>query len=404
MSSLLAALLLDDVEKDWDEGAHPRDEGGRFAGAGFTQAGGDPKALARAAGQAARMGMGGSKTLAREAKGRARAAGAPKGESVKAGAGARAAVRRELGQKYVNRPEGFKPVEPKPKPPVDLKPPVARVHGDEERHLTTSNVSTEVLKKGSNINETRFVTFQDGSKGVFKPDGTPSPHGRGEDMRVLRDDIKPGKSLNREVATYDVAKIVGMHDMVPATVQRTFESGPPAIAGRTGSLMKFVDNAQPAAEQERHGGIKVAPNAYDGSEDFARAAMFDYVTGNTDRHPGNWMVSQPGPGELESKLHLIDHGLTFPESKSIEPIRGFMEKAGKDGPSRWGHVPMMTKAPTHYAQVYRDNKDQILSALRSRGIPEKAIAGVSSRIDHTSNWGSRSDWKHMNPSGGGWGW
>jgi hypothetical protein len=379
MSSLLAALLLDDVvEKEWNEDLHPRGEGGRFAGAGFTQAGADPKALARAAGQAARMGMGGSKTLAREAKQRARAAGAPKGESVRAGAGARAAVRRELGDKYVKRPEGFKPVVPQPKPvenfnpipkpgPGPAPPPPGPGAGNLEQiqhNLEHGEITGGKMRDpyAGNVNETHFLNFANGEKGVWKPKepGQGRKGERGEDMQVLRRNITPGSGGPREVGAYKVASLVGMTDLVPVTTFREYN-------GRTGSIQHFVTNAEQASN---------SGNPFDGKRDAARATAFDFVIGNEDRHQNNWMI-QGG-----DKIKLIDHGLSFPQSTEIQSMRGFISTAGSLG---------LPGSPSDHAAAYVANKDSIASSLRDLKLPESAIKGVGERIDMLSKMRSWSD-------------
>jgi hypothetical protein len=71
--------------------------------------------------------------------------------------------------------------------------------------------------------------------------------------------------------------------------------------GGSGSVQEFKPNTDSAAA---HYG---RDSAFDGPEDAARAAVFDYLVGHSDRHYGNWLVEK-GSG----KPVLIDNGLAFP--------------------------------------------------------------------------------------------
>jgi hypothetical protein len=395
MSRLLTQLLLEDVSKDWDESKHPR-EHGRFASAGL-----DPQKIAEAARRAAMAG-GKSKTVAAEARRHAAALGAPPAEAARLQGWARRAVRAQVGGAYAQRQSQAAAVreqfgrdkggaKPKPAPEPDKSKVVPPPVSDRTEHLMNAVPTAEKIKQAGNINETRFVTFADGSKGVFKPDNTPSPHGVGENMTPYRQgSITPGNSVGREVAASQVAHLVGMDDMLPTTVERRFGSeGPVALQGRRGSLQDFASNSVPAEER----GVS-PPKPFDGAEDFARAAIFDHVIGNTDRHPGNWMLQDPHGA---NKIKLIDHGLSFPDHDHVVAVRGFMEAAGKDRDNQYhlGAVPTMTRSPSSYIGEYVRNKDAILNAVRSNGMSEKAVHGVATRIGNIAKWNSKDDWSNM---------
>ena len=55
-------------------------------------------------------------------------------------------------------------------------------------------------------------------------------------------------------------------------------------------------------------------SVFDGDEDLARAATFDFIVGHSDRHYGNWMLHENPQDKHYSKdkLVLIDNGLSFP--------------------------------------------------------------------------------------------
>ena len=415
MSRLLTELLLQDakrspVQKEWDESKHPRAEHGRFGetgggekgapgdtrasrihGIGMTAAGADPRALARAAAWgAANVGYG-SRTMAHEAKMRAREAGAGKATDVTAGGLARQAVRREMGGAYLKRPAaaeeikqqfgagrgkgGGGAVQPvKPPPAVELKPPPV-APGElsaTEHHLITSEVvGMKQLVGGGNVSETHFATFADGSRGVFKPaDGAA---GR------MRSNIQPGQDKEREAGAWQVAKLVGMQDLVPETVIRD-------VNGRVGSMQNFVNDSNQAYQ---------AHSPFDGARDFTRSAVFDFVIGHEDRHGKNWMVTNS-----DGKVHLIDNGLAFPESTKLEAVRGFMAAAVAGGGSYGGmRSPAPVGRPADWVKPYTDNKAQILKTLGDLKLPPRAVRGVSERIDMLSKMKTSYGWNTISRGG-----
>lgn len=142
-----------------------------------------------------------------------------------------------------------------------------------------------VVPLGGGINDTVLLDLEDGSSAVFKPEDGESPGARGSVQ---------GMYYRREVAASDVAALLGLDDIVPATVSRV-------VGGRAGSLQSFAEGALPASDFSRE-------ERFDGEEDSMRAAAFDFLIGNTDRHANNWLLK-------DGKLVLIDHGLSFPNGE-----------------------------------------------------------------------------------------
>lgn len=171
---------------------------------------------------------------------------------------------------------------PKPKTkPITSKP-----------ELEKKDVKEAKRNHAGGIEESWRVTFTDGSRAIFKPIS---------DWR-------------NEVAASDIADMLGLSDLVPATIEKTMSVGTrlvgyekgfdPAkavakyepLAPRVGSLQAFVEGGKEAGN---FGGGELRW-AFDGPKDAARAAAFDYLIGNMDRHHFNWMVR-------DGKLQLIDH-------------------------------------------------------------------------------------------------
>lgn len=215
-----------------------------------------------------------------------------------------------------------------------------------EIHLLTSPVS-DSHELGGGMNPSRVVDFGDGTKGVFKPD-----YGvEGEDDRT-RPNIPRGQDTEREVAAWQVAKLVGMDDMVSPAVIRT-------IDGERGALLAWQEGKVAFQKSE----------PYDGEANAQRAAIFDFVIGNEDRHAGNWIVEDAGSRD---KLHLIDHGLSFPEgewdhwynAKFIDHVRYNNGRPNADVVAKYVKAaPMISKT------------------LKVIGLNDDVIKGVNRRID-----------------------
>lgn len=170
---------------------------------------------------------------------------------------------------------------------------------------------------GGGVNVTQLVTLNDGTKAVWKP-------AQGED-KDLRSNIPNGTQYLREAAAARVAKIVGVEDLVPAVVVHHGDT----VMGPFDMINKQDDGALGAMDY----GVKGSLHAYapgtplgkfglygltysetretlqfdrDASE---RMRVFDYITGNSDRHQNNVLVH-----ERDGKYMpvLIDNGLSFP--------------------------------------------------------------------------------------------
>lgn len=215
-----------------------------------------------------------------------------------------------------------------------------------EKHLSSTPVS-HTNRLGGGVSETLLLTFSDGSKAVFKPE-----EGEPEAMRSA---IEHGYQTEREVGAWEVAKLVGLTDLVAPTVERT-------LRGQRGSLQEFK-------EGEVAGDLDSA-DRYDGHENAIRAAVFDYVIGNQDRHAGNWLV------EGDDSLHLIDHGLSFP---SVKDHRAQGNMDFEDWAQDIKSIPKATL--TRYGRAYVDNLDKIEAKLTDLGLPRNSIQALRMRVE-----------------------
>lgn len=211
-----------------------------------------------------------------------------------------------------------------------------------ERKLSTAPITAQ-KNLGGGVNKTYKVKLASGDWAVFK----------------TKENAVWAGTPEKEVAAWRVARLVGLHDLAAPCVLREH-------AGETGCLMKWWQGTLAGK----------AENPWDGTEDMARAAAFDYIIGNTDRHDGNWLVSKEG------KLQLIDNGFSFMERPFAR--KGFMGRARdveqqiaggwfKEG------APNLP-SPADLAKPYVDNQEKILEELKKLQVSEKARNLLKARI------------------------
>jgi hypothetical protein len=234
-----------------------------------------------------------------------------------------------------------------------------------EKSLTDTGIDS-IKKLGDATTDNTSTTYRlrlaDDSLAVFKPEIGENP-----DLESIRDNIRPGKQTAREVGAYQIAKLVGMDDIVAPTVSRT-------VNGEMGSVQAW----------QRGSVARELPDSvmYDGDKDLARAATFDYVIGNTDRNMGNWLLDTE-----QDKLHLIDHSLAFPY-KPTGKAKMFKFLPGE---ARKAHELLMDEAderklaiPSDVKTAFRKNQGAIIKTMKNLGFDRDEINGVKQRIENLS--------------------
>ena len=215
---------------------------------------------------------------------------------------------------------------------------------DEVEQAISSNRAYTYKNLGGGVSTSKIVMVADSKGGKIKCVWKPDSESGGD-----RDNISHSNcsASTRELGCWEVAKLVGMTDLVNThCVQREYE-------GDEGSMCYF----QPGERADE------ANNAFDGKRDTARAAAFDYVVGNEDRHQGNWVITPDG------KYGLIDHNLTFPEGGPYYRMNaGILRNAPSD------------LIPKDFAEPYVKNRMAIQNALKRIGIPSSAVEAVNRRI------------------------
>lgn len=139
---------------------------------------------------------------------------------------------------------------------------------------------------------------------------------------VIRDTIKDNFA-GREIANYELSKLVGVEGLVPPTKQ--FDSHVEGGEFHGSAQMSVYDFGKkilghdqvktvPEMMYKENGEIKEKIKwILNKSDNASDMVVFDFIAGNTDRHSGNYFVSKKSNGEY----HLIasDNGLSFPEHK-----------------------------------------------------------------------------------------
>jgi len=110
-------------------------------------------------------------------------------------------------------------------------------------------------------------------------------------------DFEAGTLYRREVAAYELSKVLGWPN-VPPTVVR--EKAPHGV----GALQLFID-----ADRRHFLGQNLA------HEDvWLRIALFDVITNNADRKSGHCLF------DAKDKVWVIDHGLTFHTDEKLRTV------------------------------------------------------------------------------------
>jgi hypothetical protein len=186
-----------------------------------------------------------------------------------------------------------------------------------------------------------------------------------------------GEQALRETAAYRLAMDAGLEKWVTPTVMRNKDN---PYNGEEGCLRLW-------SPYEPAGGYTGKKDVYDGDGGVAHVAAFDYVSGNGDRHAGNWCYD-----EKQNHVVMLDHGYCFPNAMQMHLANGnFIIKAQ----SRFDKAYDEKWSPRIMAEPYVKYKKDILSDLTGMGMNPKAVQGVSERIDDLATKRKWSELKYL---------
>ncbi|MGZ3744638.1 MAG: hypothetical protein ACXWRE_09865 [Pseudobdellovibrionaceae bacterium] len=156
----------------------------------------------------------------------------------------------------------------------------ARSRSQMEKKLMSGKIKN-VKKMGGGINSTFIVTFEDGTKGVWKPHA----------------EIW-GSNYRAEVLAYEISNKFGF-GLVPPTVERVYK-------GKVGSVQLFRDDGKvPLFRDDDEAPLIPKSRNRKLTSEFQKQSLFDYLIDNRDRHSDNYLVDKKG------KVISIDNGLSF---------------------------------------------------------------------------------------------
>jgi hypothetical protein len=157
-------------------------------------------------------------------------------------------------------------------------------------NLTNVKTYDTILEKQVFATNKIFTAEQAGVKVAVKPEVMIK-------TEALRDNITPGMDLEREDAAYRISERIRSIDPEQAPNVPRYQiavDDTPGGLGKVG-ISDFV-------EGDIIGDTRVNAVAY------RQGALYDSIIGNTDRNLANAIVAP------DNSIHLIDHGLAFPES------------------------------------------------------------------------------------------
>jgi len=159
--------------------------------------------------------------------------------------------------------------------------------------LSNGSVSGTSTPEKGGVNTTEIKTLVYGRKelrGAFKPisgEAFRTPGGTTWEPYIK---LKKCPQAYREVMASEIDGALGFK-LVPETILRKLD-------GEIGSLQEWVENSVT--------GMSVTKPMKIAAKEIYKTSVLDYVTGNVDRHSGNWLVNLK-----TGRMNLIDNGLSF---------------------------------------------------------------------------------------------
>ena len=217
-------------------------------------------------------------------------------------------------------------------------------------------VSFEPLPNGG-ITRGFFVTFDDGSQGVWKP------------LSVFDEKVgfKPHVG-DSEVGAYRLSKLLGLH-IVPPTDYYEWD-------GMKGTVQMRVTGESPIRLDDED----VKKFVSDHSDLVAEMILLDTVTNDTDRHAGNWLIDTTG--EMP-RLWAVDNGnVTWKNPYSLVSRAYAFYSRQRYGGRQAGDIEIPSKLLKRWERI---TFDEFKDTLRDLGSTTPAIFDTSDWVINAWN-------------------
>jgi len=238
------------------------------------------------------------------------------------------------------------------------------LNSPQEKELASGNVTSKTQLGAGHINSVELLEIKkaDGSlgKAIFKPiDGESY-----EDLRA--GNIPSGEQWKRERLAYMFDQILDMGIVPPVIIKE--------VGGKAGAMMDFVEG-KVWAEADGATRSKVP------MIEWQKIVLHDWLTGNTDRHSENWMVTKEG------KLWGIDNGLAFPEQKNFGKFVGIfmMPFAYLKGLKNADGTSGLAFPSALIEKLTPENKKKCIAAMKMFNIGGNGVSLFEKRWDYIVN-------------------
>lgn len=213
--------------------------------------------------------------------------------------------------------------------------------------LLAEDKISDIVQLEDGVN--KAVVLKDGIKGVFKSFFNEID---------MRDSISVGTYYKREFAAYELDRILEFNLVPPTIIKINIEMKNGEKIEDIGSIQKWIDK-----DKNKNG-----------TEDSKqKIAFFDFLIGNEDRHPGNYLVDN------DNNIVAIDNGLSFGEGK----ISSFINECYFKG---FFDDNLNNKIQNIFFNLNNDKIKQIRESLfKTNLIGEKAYKSFLGRLNYIIN-------------------
>ena len=246
-----------------------------------------------------------------------------------------------------------------------LRPELADSHVNA---ITVGDVSVDPIDV-KHINRLMFLEIhQNGAviQGLFKPLSGESQEVKQESKD--RTNVEIDNFYQKERAAYVMDRLLGFGLTPPTAIRK--------INGEIGALQLYIPPNIADNEELLTNEIDTEKRA--SGVDWQLMAVFDYLIGNGERKPSNWLVNIAD----NSKLYAIDHGMAFyhPGIEKFERRGPRQQISWNEAKRRYENVPLPNIILNRLKYIQENKKPEIRDQL-SGLMPDREIELVLRRLD-----------------------